>query len=159
MSESLSLPDDFVDIVMCLNAEAVDFVIVGAHALAVHGAPRATGDLDILVRPTPENSERVYRALVEFGAPIAAHGLTAADFQTPGSVYQMGLPPHRIDVGTISDDHQTGIVESRSREGVDCQEHTLPGNHPADEEGFTSARDRDTDGDHDRGVGSMRVLE
>lgn len=100
MSESVSLPDDFVDIVLCLNAEAVDFVIVGAHALAVHGAPRATGDLDILVRATPENSERVYRALVRFGAPIAAHGLTAADFRTPGTVYQMGLPPHRIDVLT-----------------------------------------------------------
>jgi hypothetical protein len=100
MTEPVSVPDDFVDVVACLNAESVDFVIVGAHALAVHGAPRATGDLDIIVRPTAENAERVFRALLRFGAPIAAHGLTAADFRTPGTVYQIGLPPHRIDVLT-----------------------------------------------------------
>jgi hypothetical protein len=93
-------PEDFVDIVRCLNAEACDFVIVGAHALAVHGSPRATGDLDILVRADGENARRVMRALTRFGAPLAAHGITEQDFATPGAVYQMGLPPRRIDVLT-----------------------------------------------------------
>lgn len=100
MSGPLSAPEDFVDVLACLNSEGADFVIVGAHALAVHGSPRATGDLDILVRPSAANAQRVYRALVRFGAPVASHGLTATDFQTPGTVYQMGLPPHRIDVLT-----------------------------------------------------------
>lgn len=93
-------PEDFVDLVHCLIEEACDFVIVGAHALAVHGSPRATGDLDVLVRPTAANAERVYAALVRFGAPVAAHGLAPADFATGGCVYQMGLPPFRIDILT-----------------------------------------------------------
>ncbi len=93
-------PEDFVDLVHCLQAEGCEFLIIGAHALAAHGAPRATGDLDVLVRPDPVNSERVYRALVRFGAPVAAHGVTAADFIRPGTVYQMGLPPRRIDILT-----------------------------------------------------------
>jgi hypothetical protein len=118
MSADISVPDDFVDIVSCLNAETADFVIVGAHALAVHGAPRATGDLDILVRTSAENAERVYRALVRFGAPIAAHGLRSEDFRTPGTVYQMGLPPHRIDVlteisGVSYDEAVGGAITAR----------------------------------------------
>ena len=92
--------EDFVDVVRCLREEACDFVIVGAHALAAHGAPRATGDLDVLIRPDRENAERVYRALVRFGAPLRAHGVTPEDFATPGTVYQMGLPPRRIDLLT-----------------------------------------------------------
>jgi hypothetical protein len=75
-------------------------VIVGAHALAAHGAPRATGDLDVFVRPDPGNAARVYRALVRFGAPVAAHGVHPEDFAAPGTVYQLGLPPNRIDVIT-----------------------------------------------------------
>lgn len=98
MSERV--PDDFVDVVACLRAEGCDFVVVGAHALAAHGAPRATGDLDVFVRPDPGNALRVYRALVRFGAPVAAHGVVAEDFVRPGTVYQMGLPPNRIDVLT-----------------------------------------------------------
>jgi hypothetical protein len=94
------LPADFVDLVQCLREEQCDFVIVGAHALAVHGAPRATGDLDVFVRPEHENAQRVFRALVRFGAPVAAHGVTAEDFSSPGSVYQIGLPPNRIDLIT-----------------------------------------------------------
>lgn len=94
------LPADFVDLVECLRIEGCDFVVVGAHALAAHGAPRATGDLDLLVRPSPRNAERVYRALLRFGAPVALHGVVAADFAVPGTVYQMGLPPNRIDLLT-----------------------------------------------------------
>jgi hypothetical protein len=94
------LNEDFVDVVAALSAERCDFVIVGAHALAAHGAPRATGDLDIFVKPSPENAARVFRALARFGAPLAAHGVRPEDFARPGSVYQMGLPPRRIDVLT-----------------------------------------------------------
>src|SRR5688572_10110825 len=93
-------PEVFVDLVSCLHAEHCAFVIVGAHALAAHGAPRATGDLDIFVQPSPENAERVFRALVRIGAPVAAHGLTASDLAIPGVVYQIGLPPFRIDILT-----------------------------------------------------------
>lgn len=75
-------------------------MVVGAHALAAHGAPRATGDLDLFVRPDLENARRVFRALQRFGAPLAAHGVTEEDFATPGTVYQLGLPPRRIDVLT-----------------------------------------------------------
>ena len=95
-----ALNDDFRDLIACLRDAGVEFVIVGAHALAAHGLPRATGDLDVLVRSTAGNADRVYRALAAFGAPLAAHGVSAADFEVPGTVYQLGLPPRRIDVLT-----------------------------------------------------------
>ena len=94
------LPEDFIDFVRCLHEEQCDFVIVGAHAIAAHGAPRATGDLDVFVRPDAANAARVFRSLVRFGAPVAAHGVTTEDFVAPGTVYQIGLPPNRIDVIT-----------------------------------------------------------
>jgi hypothetical protein len=97
---SVDLPADFVDLVQCLREEQCDFVIVGAHALAAHGLLRATGDLDVFVRPESENAMRVFKALVRFGAPVAAHGVTADDFAEKGTVYQIGLPPNRIDVLT-----------------------------------------------------------
>jgi hypothetical protein len=95
-----ALNDDFADMLKVLADQAVDFVIVGAHALAAHGLPRATGDIDILVRPDPSNAARVLKALQAFGAPIASHGLTQADFERAGTVYQIGLPPRRIDLLT-----------------------------------------------------------
>jgi hypothetical protein len=91
------LNDDFLDMLRCLIEARVDFVIVGAHALAAHGHPRATGDLDVLVE---ENARRVIQALVRFGAPLAAHGVSQADFEVTDNVYQIGLPPRRIDVLT-----------------------------------------------------------
>ena len=92
--------EDFVDLVDELAREGCDFVIVGAHALAAHGIARATGDLDVLVRADPSNAARVVRALTAFGASLAAHGVSASDFATPGNVYQLGLPPRRIDLLT-----------------------------------------------------------
>jgi hypothetical protein len=74
--------------------------VVGAHALAVHGVVRATGDLDLWVRPDPENAERAWRALARFGASLEAMGLTREDLTQPGTVYQIGLPPRRIDLLT-----------------------------------------------------------
>lgn len=84
--------DDFVDMLRaCVEAE-VEFVIVDAHALAVHGIARATGDIDILVRPTPSNADRVIAALQDFGAPLDAHGITARDFQTAARSTKSACP-------------------------------------------------------------------
>lgn len=94
------LNPDFSDVLHALVSEGVSFLIIGAHALAVHGVPRATGDLDLWVRPDPENARRVWRALVRFGAPLEAMQIDPADFARPGIVYQIGLPPRRIDVLT-----------------------------------------------------------
>ena len=91
---------DFLDVLGALTNGGVDFVIVGAHALAVHGVPRATGDIDIFVRPCVENARRVFAALEDFGAPLEAHGVSLGDFALPGYVYQIGLPPRRIDILT-----------------------------------------------------------
>jgi hypothetical protein len=68
--------------------------------MAVHGVPRATGDLDILVAPGSDNAARVMRGLELFGAPLASHGVSSRDFEREGTVYQIGLPPRRIDVMT-----------------------------------------------------------
>ena len=95
--------DDFRDILELLLEQGVEFVIVGAHALAVHGAARATGDIDLLVRPSRENAERVCAALREFGAPLRAHGVGPDELSVEGNVYQLGLPPRRIDVLTRID--------------------------------------------------------
>jgi hypothetical protein len=81
-----------------LCAEGAEFLVVGAHALAAHGAPRATGDLDIWIRSTPENAARVLSALRTFGAPL--FDLTERDLTTPDVVFQIGLPPSRIDLLT-----------------------------------------------------------
>jgi hypothetical protein len=89
---------DFVDLLRAFAAADVRFMIVGAYALAVHGRPRATGDLDIWIDATPENAPRVVHALGAFGAPLAE--ITEADFARPGVVYQIGVPPGRIDILT-----------------------------------------------------------
>lgn len=101
MSERPTFNDDFVDLIRAMTRSGVEFMIVGAHALAAHGVVRGTGDLDIFVRPDDDNAARVYAALREFGAPVDAHGVRPADFASPGTVYQLGLPPRRIDVLTL----------------------------------------------------------
>lgn len=89
---------DFVEILQELSAAGADFLVVGAHALAAHERPRATGDIDIWVRATPNNAKRVWKALVQFGAPLL--DLTLEDLSSPGITFQMGLPPKRIDILT-----------------------------------------------------------
>jgi hypothetical protein len=89
---------DFVDLLRAFIDADVRFMVVGAYALAHHGRPRATGDLDVWVDATPENAGRVMRALAAFGAPL--HDVAEEDFARPGIVYQMGVPPGRIDVLT-----------------------------------------------------------
>jgi Nucleotidyl transferase of unknown function (DUF2204) len=83
---------------LCLRDEGVDFLIVGAYALAAHGFPRATADLDIWVRNSFENAEKVMRALMRFGAPSS--DLSASDFVAPDTVVQLGIEPCRIDLLT-----------------------------------------------------------
>lgn len=89
---------DFRDILSALSAADARFLVVGAYAVSVHAEPRATGDLDIWVEPTSANADNVYRALQSFGAPL--HELTSADLATPDVVFQIGLPPRRIDILT-----------------------------------------------------------
>jgi hypothetical protein len=89
---------DFLDMLSALSDAGADFLVVGAHAVAVHARPRATGDLGLWVRPTPENAERVWRALETFGAPL--DDLTRADLTSDDLVLQIGLPPRRIDILT-----------------------------------------------------------
>jgi hypothetical protein len=89
---------DFIDLLREFIAADVRFLIVGAYALAVHGRPRVTGALDVWVDPIPENASRVVRALAKFGAPMAE--ISAADFARPGTTYQIGVPPGRIDILT-----------------------------------------------------------
>ena len=100
MSAATGFNDDFLDMLRALVESGAEFLIVGAHALALHGVPRSTGDLDIVVRPTADNAELVIQALEAFGAPLRQHGVTPADFAVRGNVYQLGLPPSRIDLMT-----------------------------------------------------------
>jgi hypothetical protein len=94
------LNEDFRDLLVLLADGGVEFVVVGAYALAFHGAPRASGDIDLFVRPSPANAPRVFAALGQFGAPLEAAGVGPEDFARPGIVYQIGLPPRRVDIMT-----------------------------------------------------------
>ena len=92
---------DFRDLLAEFNARQVEFLLVGAHALAAHGHVRATQDLEVWVRPSPENAKRVIESLRAFGAPL--HDLTEKDLATPGLIFQIGVEPIRIDVLTLID--------------------------------------------------------
>lgn len=89
---------DFVEMLSALNAAAAEYLVVGAHALAAHGVPRATGDLDIWVRATPDNARRVLEALRAFGAPL--FDLSLEDLSRPETVFQIGVVPVRVDILT-----------------------------------------------------------
>jgi hypothetical protein len=87
---------DFVEMLSALCAAGVEFLVVGAHALAAHGVPRATGDLDVWVRRDRENAARILDALRRFGVPL--HDLTGEDLTRPDVVFQIGVVPCRIDI-------------------------------------------------------------
>lgn len=95
------LNPDFRDLLSAFIDANVEFLVVGGYAMAVHRLPRATKDLDLWVRPSTDNASRVLKALDAFGAP--RHGLTEADLQTEGTIYQVGVPPNRVDVITVVD--------------------------------------------------------
>ena len=102
---------DFVDLLRAFNAADVRFLVVGAYALALHGRPRATGDLDLWIDATLDNAPRVMQALAAFGAPLA--DVTIADFSREGVVFQIGVPPGRIDILT----QLTGVTFSEAWPG------------------------------------------
>jgi len=91
---------DFRDIVEQLLGAHARFLIVGAHALAVHGVARATADLDIWIAISDDNVDRVWKALTAFGAPLADLGIQKTDFLRVDVVAQLGMPPFRIDIMT-----------------------------------------------------------
>jgi hypothetical protein len=92
--------DDFRDLLAALLEAGARFLVVGAHAMAVHGVPRATGDLDVWIDADEANGERVWTALLRFGAPVAAVGVRREDLTRADTVIQIGLPPRRIDLLT-----------------------------------------------------------
>jgi len=89
------LTKDFKDLLRLLNANQVDYLLIGGHAFSVHAEPRATKDLDIFIRSNQENARAVFRALAQFGAPLGS--ISEADF-VDGTTFQLGVPPDRIDI-------------------------------------------------------------
>lgn len=92
---------DLIDLLVALNAAGAEYLLVGAYAFAFHARPRATKDVDIFVGTDPENARKVWRALTDFGAPLAE--LSQNDLSTPGTFYIMSRPPNQIDVITTID--------------------------------------------------------
>ena len=89
---------DFRDILSAFCEEKVEFMLVGAYAVAAHGLARATGDIDLWIKCSDDNAERVWRALNNFGAPLQE--LSKTDLTTPGLVIQLGVVPRRVDILT-----------------------------------------------------------
>jgi hypothetical protein len=117
---------DFAEMLAALSAAGAEYLLVGAHALAAHGVVRATGDLDVWVRPTPDNASKVWRALLAFGAPL--HELTERDLATPDVVFQIGVAPYRIDLLTSIDGVSFEEAwRNRAAVRVEGQEITLIG--------------------------------
>lgn len=107
----MEVQQDFRDLLALFNKHKVDYIIIGAYALGYHGAPRYTGDLDILVKSDAANAESIMRALLEFG--FGSLELKSSDFEQEGQVIQLGLPPVRIDILTSI----TGISWEQAQEG------------------------------------------
>ena len=106
------LNEDYKDMLHALSDENVKFILVGAYALAAHGYPRATMDIDIWVMPSPQNADAVLRALCRFGAPL--QNLTKKDLLENGTIFQIGVAPRRIDIITSASGLQFEEVYERS---------------------------------------------
>ncbi|MCK5305517.1 MAG: hypothetical protein KAJ66_00060 [Candidatus Omnitrophica bacterium] len=89
---------DFKELLELFNANNVEYAIVGGYALAFYGAPRYTGDIDLLIKPDQENAQKVLSALKDFG--FDGLNLASNDFFSPGKVVQLGVPPVRVDIMT-----------------------------------------------------------
>ena len=107
----MALHSEWREFVELLNSTGVEFVVVGAHAVAYHGRPRYTGDLDLFVRPSMDNARRIVRTLQDFG--FEALGIDIADLIEPGRVVQLGVAPNRIDMLTAL----TGVSFDQAWEG------------------------------------------
>ena len=105
------LNKDFKEFVELLNSIGVEYLVVGGYALAAHGHPRYTGDLDIWIRPSEANIGNLLEALTQFG--FGGLGLAKDDFLAPGAIVQLGYPPARIDLLTAIDGVEFGICYAR----------------------------------------------
>lgn len=112
----MKIHPDFKELLELFNAHKVEYLIVGGYALAFHGAPRFTGDIDILVNPNPVNSQKIMAALETFG--FGSVGLVEADFQKPDQVIQLGVPPVRIDLMTSISGVKTEEAFAAPEEGT-----------------------------------------
>jgi hypothetical protein len=136
------LNQDFRDMLSCLKGAEVEFIIVGAYALSAHGFPRATGDINIWVRNSPDNAGKIMTALAEFRAPLA--GLSEGDFTTGDTVVQIDVQPCRIDITTGID----GIEFSEAWENkvaitVDGLDVYIPSKADLLKNKIASGRDKD----------------
>jgi predicted nucleotidyltransferase len=117
------LNNDYKDILQSLSAEKAKFLLVGAYALAAHGYPRATMDIDFWVKPDADNAKVVLQALERFGAPM--ENISPADLQTANMVFQIGVAPRRIDIITSVDGLTFDEAYARSKsleiEGIAVQ--------------------------------------
>lgn len=116
------MTEDWADALFALLRAGARFLVVGAHAMAVHGVPRATQDLDIWIETTEDNARKVWKALADFGAPLEDFGIEPTDFLESGKVVQIGLPPNRIDLLT-----EISGVESFSEAWDERVEHEVEG--------------------------------
>lgn len=107
----MEVQKDFRDLLALFNVHKVEYLIVGGYALAFHGAPRFTGDIDIFVEPNAHNAERILKALIEFG--FGSLNLTVEDFSSPDKVVQLGVPPVRVDLVTAI----TGVSWEKAFDG------------------------------------------
>ncbi len=110
------LNEDYREMLQILLGNEVRFLVVGAYALGAHGYPRATGDLDIWVEPSLQNSRKVYYSLARFGAPLS--GISEATFSEKGIILQIGVAPRRIDIITSID----GVEFTQAFQNRDCVE-------------------------------------
>ncbi len=111
----MEIQPDFKELLELFNAHGVEYIIVGGYALAFHGVPRYTGDIDILINPTIPNSQKIMVALDEFG--FGSLGLSEKDFQNPDNIIQLGVPPVRIDLITSISGVSIEEAFSKSIEG------------------------------------------
>ena len=112
----MEVQPDFKDLLGLFNVYKVEYMIVGGYALAFHGAPRYTGDIDIYVKPDSQNAELIIKALADFG--FSSVGLTVKDFENPDKVIQLGVPPVRVDIitsisGILWKDASLGCVDGK----------------------------------------------
>ena len=117
------LNQDYKEMLLILLENKVDFLLVGAYAMAAHGFLRATGDIDIFVRPSKKNAEKVYKSLSDFGAPMDR--VTIEDFKKVGTIFQIGVIPRRIDI--INNIDGVSFEEAfKDKDVIDIEGLTIP---------------------------------
>jgi hypothetical protein len=129
---------DYKELLFILNANRVKYLVIGAYAVAIHAQPRATKDLDILVKADPENAKAVFAALAQFGAPL--QGLTAADFEVPGPFFRIGREPVGVDILTAIPGIEFDAAWPRRIEDVFDEESNLRANFISREDLLTAKR-------------------